>query len=87
MTELPADDLRHATVNGYNNLGCRCTACTQAWSSDVLAIRKRRPSLSPDDPRHGKATTYTNWKCRCDTCRAAWAKYSAALRARKRVGT
>lgn len=25
----PADD-RHGTVNGYINLGCRCTPCTEA---------------------------------------------------------
>jgi hypothetical protein len=25
------DDPRHGTVKGYNNLNCRCPACTEAW--------------------------------------------------------
>ncbi|WP_369069086.1 helix-turn-helix domain-containing protein [Kineococcus terrestris] len=27
----PADE-RHGSANGYRNLGCRCPACTAAWS-------------------------------------------------------
>lgn len=29
----PGDgDPRHGTANGYNNLGCRCPECTEAWA-------------------------------------------------------
>ncbi len=82
MTLIP-EDPRHATANGYNNLGCRCSPCKRAWSMEIQAARKRRSPLSPDDPRHGKETTYSNWKCRCDLCRAARAAYKTASRARK----
>ncbi|WP_432523289.1 hypothetical protein [Kineococcus sp. SYSU DK006] len=25
-------DQRHGSANGYRNLGCRCEACTRAWT-------------------------------------------------------
>lgn len=29
-------DRRHGTPNGYNNHGCRCRACADAWSKRCL---------------------------------------------------
>ena len=28
---IAADDPRHGTQNGYNNLRCRCSECREAW--------------------------------------------------------
>lgn len=41
--EFAADiaDPRHGTVNGYQNLSCRCAACREAWTTYVSARRKR----------------------------------------------
>ena len=36
---MDEDDERHGTVNGYNNLRCRCDKCRQAWAE---YIRERR---------------------------------------------
>ncbi|WP_432498556.1 helix-turn-helix domain-containing protein [Kineococcus auxinigenes] len=30
--QTDAGDPRHGTANGYRNLGCRCPACTAAWT-------------------------------------------------------
>lgn len=38
---LPAGDPRHGTMNGYNNLGCRCEACRGARSA-----RRERAALT-----------------------------------------
>jgi hypothetical protein len=64
------DDPRHGTVNGYNNLKCRCQACRAAWGARTK-LRRAARTLSPDDPRHGKVTTYWNYSCRCPACTEA----------------
>lgn len=67
---LKNNDPRHGTVNGYNNLGCRCPQCRAAWVVCQKEQRlKRAAKLSPNDPRHGKASTYFNHMCRCDKCK------------------
>jgi hypothetical protein len=35
-------DPRHGTPNGYRNLGCRCPACTRAWT-DYSRDRRTTP--------------------------------------------
>lgn len=37
-----ADDPRHGTPNGYNNLGCRCKRCTKAHTEYQRAYWERR---------------------------------------------
>lgn len=74
VRKLAADDPRHGTVNGYGNLGCRCSACRDAWAVEFLKLREKRAAIlaaNPDIVAHGKATTYQNWKCRCEPCTAA----------------
>jgi hypothetical protein len=34
LRPLKDDDPRHGTVNGYNNLYCRCQPCRDAWAKD-----------------------------------------------------
>ena len=36
-------DARHGTANGYRNLGCRCPACTRAWT-DYQRARRTGPA-------------------------------------------
>lgn len=40
---LEPGDHRHGTVNGYNNCGCRCERCTEAWRLYVKGYRSRTP--------------------------------------------
>lgn len=73
-------DQRHGTMNGYVNLGCRCSDCRAANVARLLRVRlERAERLAADDPRHGLASTYYNHSCRCDPCR------SAATEASRRV--
>ena len=70
---LDDDDPRHGSVNGYNNLKCRCDECraaNAAYRLDWLRRRGHNP-IDDDDPRHGTIGGYTNYSCRCDKCRAA----------------
>ncbi|WP_432485003.1 hypothetical protein [Kineococcus esterisolvens] len=38
-----AGDARHGSANGYRNLGCRCPACTAAWT-DYQRARRTGPA-------------------------------------------
>lgn len=40
---LAADDPRHGTWNGYNNLGCRCAHCAEAKRVYLLCWRQGNP--------------------------------------------
>lgn len=66
-------DPRHGTLNGYNNLRCRCDECTLANTESVRQLREERSKREVPPEIHGKATTYANWVCRCDACTAAHA--------------
>jgi hypothetical protein len=46
---FPADDPRHGTRNGYNNLGCRCDACRDAAVA-YAARRVQRPCIRCGKP-------------------------------------
>jgi hypothetical protein len=62
-------DPRHGTVNGYNNLRCRCPHCTKAVTRSIAERRARiAGTLTPDDPRHGTHNAYDNYSCRCPPC-------------------
>lgn len=37
------DDSRHGSTNGYNNLGCRCQRCKDAWAADHLRYMDAHP--------------------------------------------
>lgn len=39
---FPADDPRHGSTNGYNNLCCRCKPCKRAHADDLAAYRAKR---------------------------------------------
>jgi hypothetical protein len=66
--ELPADDERHGTLNGYNNYGCRCEKCSteakKRWSerprkTSAFTIRgtrqqKGEPNKEPKKPKASK---------------------------------
>lgn len=39
------DDPRHGTINGYNNLKCRCDRCRAANTEAVRKWREERPDL------------------------------------------
>lgn len=87
---LLATDPRHGTLNGYNNLGCRCEACRNAIAAYMREYNHRtgrkRPmavylaelSAKPPPP-HGTEARYSSpHSCRCDLCR------KASVEARKR---
>lgn len=82
-------DHRHATINGYQNLKCRCPECRAAWSRWIMQTRARRAAAialgSPLPPtrQHGTYGTYNNYGCRCVPCREA----ARAERARHRAAT
>lgn len=38
---FPADDERHGTANAYQNYGCRCDECREAWRSYCAERRAR----------------------------------------------
>jgi hypothetical protein len=93
--KLAADDPRHGTTNGYDNLGCRCSQCREAkttankeWRHRTgysmpmeMYLRSVRGTAAP----HGTETRYTAG-CRCDQCRHAannerWRRRQANLEA------
>lgn len=84
----PGDgDPRHGTVNGYNNLHCRCTDCRVAAAGYYWERVVRSGTLPPDDPRHGTSNAYHYWRCSCAVCRAAHAAYQRdSVRRRKAAG-
>jgi len=78
-------DPRHGTLNGYNNLKCRCATCRAAnarYHADAMTARRNGPL--PPHIRHGQYMTYHNYCCRCGPCRAANAAHGRATRARRR---
>ena len=75
--------VRHGTLSGYRNHGCRCTKC-RAASAAYQAEWRARPR-DPDSLRHGEASTYCNQGCRCVPCTAASAAYQQAYRQQARA--
>ena len=76
----------HGTVNAYNNLGCQCQPCRDAWTAEVARLRERRMVLLASgeiEAPHGIYTTYGNYGCRCEECREAMRRYTRDRRARK----
>lgn len=80
--QLPADDPRHGTYNGYVNLWCRCDDCRRAARDMGRKFKAQRASQPKPDRIHGTAGGYGNWGCRCVACTDAWAE--AAWRRRNR---
>ena len=58
--------IRHGTVNEYNNYGCRCDRCRDAWA----AYRPRSRSLSRYRARNLAAGLTANGKPRTGPYRA-----------------
>lgn len=86
MAELEPDDPRHGTLNGYNNLECRCRACCSANTQYHAAYLRRVRNtglLTSESVVHGTAYRY-DVGCRCDECRAAHNKKSRDNKARRR---
>lgn len=78
--------IRHGTVDGYTNRGCRCGECCRVHTDYNRAARAARISKPlPDHVPHGSTSTYSNWACRCDECRAANAAASRARQARRKA--
>lgn len=87
MAELPADDPRHGTPNGYSNLGCRCAACKEAnrlnHAEYMARVRRTGQLVKVDDALHGTSYRY-DVGCRCDACRKAHNAKSRAIKQRLR---
>lgn len=46
LSQVPRRDPAKAHgVNGYNNLGCRCSVCRAAWAAAVRKYRSSRPGV------------------------------------------
>ena len=75
---LDSEDERHGSVNGYQNLKCRCQDCRHAWAEDMRAKRRRRHDKmmagEAQPAKHGTTGTYNNWMCRCPACSAVQAQ-------------
>jgi hypothetical protein len=41
MSNLPPNDPRHGTINGYSTLGCRCDRCRAAGTKSARRRRLR----------------------------------------------
>lgn len=82
--ELPQDDARHGTTNGYGNLGCRCASCTEAHRQQhnryMQRVRETK-KLVTADAAHGTSYRY-DVGCRCDPCREAHNRKSRATKQR-----
>lgn len=77
-------DIKHGTINAYNNHKCRCEACKLAHREYQLVrvpIRKSK-GLEPGDSRHGTYNGYANYGCRCEACKEANRIYSIDYRLR-----
>lgn len=91
MAELAPDDPRHGTLNGYNNLRCRCDDCRGAardWNRAYShRTGRRRPravylaTLRNRVTEHGTITRYAHG-CRCDECKRASREAKARWRAK-----
>jgi len=83
-----ADDLRHGTVNGYVNQGCRCDACREALrlyapAREAKERYRRRLGMQPAKRgrTHGLRATYVRG-CRCVECVEAERLYRRDYRLR-----
>lgn len=65
-------DCRHGTVNGYNNLKCRCPRCKAAGAELNRRMKQRRFEQGAPAHLHGTVNGYCNYGCRCALCRAAY---------------
>ncbi len=86
--------MKHGTVGGYTNNGCRCPECRAAQRTYAAQRRALRRQESTPENVHGTENGYTNYGCRCVPCRtahAATARHArttrAALEAPDRVKT
>lgn len=57
---MKPDDPRHGTPNGYNNLGCRCSACRAAFAAYHTARRRADPRLQ-EQHRRLQRESYHRW--------------------------
>ncbi len=87
MPDLPPNDPRHGTVNGYGNRGCRCEACReahrQAHAAYMVRVRATKELATGDGITHGTSYRY-DVGCRCDECREAHNAKSRETKARLR---
>ena len=72
--------VRHGTIGGYTNHGCRCTACTEALRVSHATWKANAP-----EPNRHDFSTYVNYGCRCPQCRESHTVYQAVLRGRARA--
>lgn len=77
-------DPRHATINGYSNLKCRCERCRTAWATEIRTRTEARAARPIPTHVHGTENGYGNYRCRCRLCTDAWATASAKRAARRR---
>lgn len=77
------NDPRHGTVNGYNNLRCRCDRCRTAATRHHAEDKKVRQSKPIPGHVHGTENGYGNWGCRCLHCTSVWSAASMERRRRR----
>ena len=83
--QLPPEDARHGTPNGYGNWGCRCEPCTAAHAVKCYERRQARAAKGVTKPEiHGTPNGYGNYGCRCEPCTKAWSARCAKTRAAAR---
>lgn len=71
---MDADDPRHGTDNGYNNLRCSCDRCRAAHAQVCARYKRLRIARGCPEKLHGTAGGYGNYGCRCTPCTDAWAR-------------
>ncbi len=81
--ELPPDDPRHGTTNGYVNLRCRCARCREANRVQHAEYMRRGRAAGRVLGNHGTAYAYDSG-CRCNECRLAHNKKSREYKRRRR---
>lgn len=65
--------VRHGR-RAYDDWGCRCDVCSDAYNAHHRQLRAKRAAASPEtNPLlwHGKVSTYKNHRCRCVACARA----------------
>jgi hypothetical protein len=83
---LPPDDPRHGKYTTYNNHGCRCSECRNAWNVYNTEKNHRLGHTRPRE-QYLAESSHHGWKryrkgCRCEVCRAASAAQKRRQRAR-----
>lgn len=58
------NDPRHGTVNGYNNLLCRCAKCTKAWKLHRRKWLEERNKTMPPCENCGVKPAYAKGICK-----------------------